>query len=65
VILKIVPENGFVVYTGENRPITEKHRRKLTNVREEQLNRNSAVVSGTILEARRNFQFNFLFKKAP
>jgi hypothetical protein len=33
VILKIVPEAGFGVYTGENRPVAVKQRRKPTNGR--------------------------------
>jgi hypothetical protein len=37
VILKIVPEAGFDVYTGENRPIAVKQRRKPTSGRGEKL----------------------------
>jgi hypothetical protein len=57
--------------TGENRTIAEKQLRKLTNGREEQLNKNSDAASGTIFrigktfkEASKNFLFIFLFKKA-
>ncbi len=56
-ILKIVPETALMPTTGLNRPIAEKQRRKLTNGREEQLNKNSDAASGTTnLEKLRKMQ---------
>jgi hypothetical protein len=48
VIFNIVPEAGHDTYIGENRPITEKQRQKLTNGREEKLEKNSDAASGTL-----------------
>jgi hypothetical protein len=47
VILKIVPEAGYDTYTGENRSIEEKPRRKLANGKEEKLDRHSDPTFGT------------------
>jgi hypothetical protein len=45
----MVPEAGYNTYTGENQPVAEKQRRTLTNDRDEQLDRNFVMASGTIV----------------
>ncbi len=56
VILKIVPEAGYDTYTGENRQIAKKQRRKSTNCRGENLVGTSNAAFGTILRIRKCFQ---------
>jgi hypothetical protein len=56
VILNIVPEAGHDTYIGENRPIAEKQRQKLTTDREEKLEKNSDAASGTLFRVSKCLQ---------